>query len=498
MSSSAQVIPLVGPGGARDAAARVTEERLVSCAGVINRATAELVAIVADALADGSWEGAGYTSAAHWLRLKAGLSAAHARQVVDAARRRAELPQTMGLLERGEVTLDQASVVVRHVPAAYEASVAEMAPYATVDQLRRATRTYAFDPTADQAEAAEPAEVDASDTAAADTPEVPACGGSGWEQDEPSSLSMQYTELGRFLLRYEGPASEGALIETAVRETKDALWRHLNPPRDNTSSSSTSSCADDDDTDAGDADDAGAGAGAGAGRFAHVPAGTGGGVSMAQAFVELASHSLASIASEARRDRYRVYVHLDTDGAWLGGKPRLPRHVMQSLTCDGVLQPVWHTEGHPVNVGRSQRIVPDRTRRLLLDRDRGCRFPGCGTSLGLEVHHIRHWIDGGRTDTPELVSLCTTHHDAHHRGEFTIHGDADAPDGSPGAVEFLAPGGWSIAYQPPPPDRSRARYREAVAAAEAGVHPRYSPPTGERLQTHWVTFYPHAPAPTPA
>lgn len=104
--------------------------------------------IVAGALADGSWEGDGYTSPAHWLRLKAGLSSARARQVVASARRRPALPETMDLFDQGQLTLEQVSVVVAHVPAAYGASVAEMAPYATVDQLRRATKDYAFDPTA--------------------------------------------------------------------------------------------------------------------------------------------------------------------------------------------------------------------------------------------------------------------------------------------------------------------------------------------------------------
>ena len=310
---------------------------------------------------------------------------------------------------------------------------------------------------------------------------------------------MSYLDRGRFQLRYEGPASEGALIESAIRETKDALWRHLDAAADAgkgavpvpdaaatfaatgaglTPGHSPAAAPQDDDVS----------------RFAHIPAVTGGGVTMAQAFVELASHSLAQISSTSRRDRYRAYVHLDTDGAWLTGKPRLPHHITDSLTCDGVLQPVWETDGHPVNVGRAQRIVPDRTRRLIDDRDRGCRFPACGSTHGIEAHHIRHWSEGGTTDTNDLVSLGTTHHDAHHRGEFTITGNPDLPHATPGALEFHHRGGWPIGYRPPPPRESAQRYRTAIddVTLHATTHgsPVFSPPTGERLNTKWVTFSP--------
>jgi hypothetical protein len=131
----------------------------------------------------------------------------------------------------------------------------------------------------------------------------------------------------------------------------------------------------------------------------------------------------------ARRARYRVQVHLDTEGGWLTGRPRLPQHIANRLTCDGTLIPVWETDGRPVNVGRTQRVVPHRTRVLILDRDRGCRFPGCGSTRHLEIHHRVHWRDGGPTDDTNLLALCPFHHDGHHRGEFTITGDPTRPDG---------------------------------------------------------------------
>ena len=118
----------------------------------------------------------------------------------------------------------------------------------------------------------------------------------------------------------------------------------------------------------------------------------------ADALVEVCTRSLGTVIARSRQDSFRVYVHLDVEGGWLTGRPRLPGHLVAKLTCAGTVQPVWQQAGVPVSVGRALRIVPERTRRLVLDRDRGCRFPGCVARAHLEVHHVVHWAEGGRTD----------------------------------------------------------------------------------------------------
>jgi hypothetical protein len=153
---------------------------------------------------------------------------------------------------------------------------------------------------------------------------------------------------------------------------------------------------------------------------------------------------------------------LDTDGGWLTGTPRLPRHLTDGLTCDGALTPVWTTRGHPVNVGDTQRVVPHRSRVLVLDRDRGCRFPGCGASSHVEVHHLTHWRDGGPTDLPNLLSLCPHHHDGHHRGEFTITGDPTRPDG----LTFHTRTGLTIG----PPGRAPVRRERPAGPPDPDLH----------------------------
>ncbi len=154
-------------------------------------------------------------------------------------------------------------------------------------------------------------------------------------------------------------------------------------------------------------------------------------ISTADCLVEICQRYIDGIESPTGRDRSKTWVHIDvadgtattTDG-W-----RLPDSVRDHLCCDGTIQPVWEREGVPFSVGRTQRIVPERTRRIIERRDQGCRVPGCSNDRFVEIHHIVHWIRGGSTDTENLVSLCPHHHRLHHGGVVGISGNADDPDG---------------------------------------------------------------------
>jgi hypothetical protein len=249
-------------------------------------------------------------------------------------------------------------------------------------------------------------------------------------------LSTSFDDDGRFSLHLNAPADQGALISKAISEARDALFHAGHPD-----------------------------------------------VTWLDAFVEVCNRSLGTITSPSRRDRYRVYLHLNTDDdggpahAWLNGGPQLPDAIRDMLLCDGVVQPVWHTGGLPVNVGRARYIVPNHTRRLILDRDRTCRHPSCPANTHLQVHHIIEWTRNGRTDTENLAGLCPRHHSAYHRGEFSISGNANTP----GGLTFYDARGRPIpnAAQPNPPNRP-------PPAPPPGT--RYAHPTGERFDTLWLTL----------
>jgi hypothetical protein len=67
------------------------------------------------------------------------------------------------------------------------------------------------------------------------------------------------------------------------------------------------------------------------------------------------------------------------------------------------------------------KAAPSELRALreeALERDKGCRWPGCDRSIDyanpLEMAHLSHRGMGGRTSVntlEEVVMLCRTHHD---------------------------------------------------------------------------------------
>ncbi|MCW5952812.1 MAG: DUF222 domain-containing protein [Propionibacteriaceae bacterium] len=248
--------------------------------------------------------------------------------------------------------------------------------------------------------------------------------------DRPATLQLSHFD-GQFLMKYTtGDQVAAELVEQAIREAKDALF-----------------------------------------KAGHEEA------TLADGLVEVASRSLGTVTSPSRQDRFRVLVHLDTDRqAWLHKQGALPRHIVDRYTCDGDLIPVWETDGKPVAVGRTKRVVPNRVRRLIEDRDKGCRYPGCYSTAYLEVHHKDHWRDGGVTDPSNLLCLCGFHHDEHHRGAYTIEGDPQQVDG----LVFRSHYGYVLnPARPEPPPRP-------VTAP-----PLWRGPTGEPLQTRWLHFEPN-------
>ena len=163
--------------------------------------------------------------------------------------------------------------------------------------------------------------------------------------DPVEFVSLWHLDDGRWELRGELDADHGAVLDAALKEAQDALFQ-----RDTTRASK------------------------------------------ADALVEIANRSLDSIVDVGRRDRYRVHVHVDVDNAMIDGLGhRLPAWLRDLICCDTIVNTVHEQGGIPVSVGRSQRTVPERTRRLVILRDRGCRVPGCAADRVLHVHHVIHW-----------------------------------------------------------------------------------------------------------
>lgn len=408
---------------------RRIEADVAAAVGVLNAAHGRLVELAADLIERELWRGVGIKSPEHWLCWKAGLSPQRARQLPAIARRRGELPATVDTLSRGAVSLEQVAVVARYAPAHTDAEVASLATRMSVSQLRRVLSRYRFGDDQTDPESARPG-ADGNDSLS--------------ERDAGAvarGSAVLVADGDRFGLHVDAPADDGAMIAQALTEAKDALFQAGHPS-----------------------------------------------VTWMHALIEVCNRSLTSVESAGRAARFRTYVHLDTAGGWLNAGPALPAALIEKLTCEGVLQPVWETEGVPVSVGRSHRIVPDRTRRLVLDRDRGCVVPGCDATVHLEVHHLLAWSSGGRTDLDNLACLCPFHHDALHRGELSITGDPNHPE----TLRFVDADGRVIPPLIPPvlpavtPPTTVPRGPDTPA-----LEPQpYRNPTSERLQTRWIHFTP--------
>ena len=263
-------------------------------------------------------------------------------------------------------------------------------------------------------------------------------------------MSFGYDNDGSWHLSAELPPDEGALVERALAEARDERFRAAQH-------------------------DSGPG---------PAPADVG----WDDAFVAMADRSLrAGAESRPHRDRHLVLLHVGTDNqgqtaGHLHLGPGLSEGLRRFVGCDARIRPVFEAGGKPVSVGRAFRTVPERTRIVVEERDRGCRVPGCDHSRWLHVHHVAHWEDGGPSDTHNLIALCPAHHRQHHLGKLGIEGNADDPAG----MVFTDKRGRRL----PPCGRPEPPGVDLHAAAgQLGIEVgTWSHPTGEAFDPYWVHF----------
>jgi hypothetical protein len=244
-------------------------------------------------------------------------------------------------------------------------------------------------------------------------------------------LAGWFDDDGRYHLRGELDPDHGRVVDAALTEARDALFR------------------------AGQTD-----------------------VTWVDALVEMAQRSLDGAGGDERRERFRANWFIDpTDPVpahWSDGLA-VPDWLRDQLLCDGTVSPTFTDGALPVSVGRTQYQLPDRTRRIVVHRDRKCRVPWCTQTRWLQVHHIVHWEDGGPTDTSNLMAVCPADHRLHHQAKLGISGNADHPDG----LVFTDARGRLI--------DPATRPRKPTGPPPGPAKP-YEHPTGERLQRWAITF----------
>jgi hypothetical protein len=99
---------------------------------------------------------------------------------------------------------------------------------------------------------------------------------------------------------------------------------------------------------------------------------------------------------------------------------------VQRIACDASIAiAVDDDVGHTMYEGRTQRFPTPAQRREVMRRDRHCRFPGCTHATFTNVHHIVPWKPGGRTDLDNLALLCLYHHRLVHGEGWAMSGNAN-------------------------------------------------------------------------
>jgi 5-methylcytosine-specific restriction endonuclease McrA len=416
----------------------------------LDAATARLLDLIREFDARGGWN-TGFRSCAEWLGWRVGLDLGAARERVRVARALGTLPAIAEALARGELSYSKARALTRVATPETEARLLAVAQAGTAAQVERIVRGWRrVDRLAEAQEAA--------------------------KQHASRSLQVYPDEHGMVVLRGRLEPEVGALLLRALEAAREMLYQQARQ--------------------------------AAAADSAHPAA-------EPPTLAQQQADALALLAETALHhgldpgvlgERYQVVVHVDASAlgdpaqpgqSVLEGGSRVSAETSRRLACDAGRVVMRHdADGRLLEVGARTRTIPPALRRALHHRDRGCRFPGCGSPLG-QGHHVRHWAEGGPTVLSNLALLCRRHHRAVHEEGYQVDRRPD------GALHFRRPDGRSLPEVPPPaavPGDPVPALRVRHQAQGLRLHAWTACPDwrGERLDLDWAisVLHPLASAPT--
>jgi hypothetical protein len=402
------------------------QERIGILASRIHAATAELVDLSAELDSSGGWSGTGIRSCAHWLSINIGVDVWIGGEMVRAGHALKNLPALHAAFGEGRLSFDKIRAVTKVATPADDELWLEVALQASGGQLARICRGVRRALEADDPRRAGDALLN-------------------------RGLRLWWRDDGMLELLGVLPAEEGAIVVAAVEAAAHLVAteeRHV-PSPDRVELAAE--------------------------HRTHP-------MLRADAFVRLCETWVnAAAQTPAVAPTTQVVVHVDEavlKGAATGGRSRiedgpwLPLAAVRRLSCDSDVVTITERDGLPIDVGRIRRLITPRLRLALQSRDEGCLFPGCSVPAPrTDGHHLQHWVEGGRTDLANLVSLCKFHHRRHHEGQFAIRRDG------PGVFTFTAADGRPLLPISPQPafgnleesggkDPTVARAREGGAAID--------------------------------
>jgi hypothetical protein len=377
----------------------------------ISAATCRWLLLVAEFDRRGGYEQWGYASCATWLAWRCSIASRAAYENLRVARSLTELPRITAGFSAGRLSYSKVRALTRVAEPDNERELLELAEHATASQLERIITGYRNAISAGDAE----------------------------EARARRHFSTRWEPDGTLRLTGNLPAEEGALLLEALAIVEEKLRSER--------------IAD------GLADGQPATPEQEQEQVERVPA-----PSAADALVAIAEAALAGGSMDVNRgggDRHQVVVHVDladlripsdagdaagiaVQNGMIADQVPIAPETVKRLGCDAAVVAIIERDGAPISVGRKTRSVPPSIARALRARDRGCRFPGCGSRRFVDAHHVRHWAEGGETSLSNLIQLCHHHHRLVHEGGFSVemHGEGA------GEVTFRRPDGVVVPAVP--------------------------------------------------
>jgi hypothetical protein len=348
--------------------------------------THRLLALIAEFDRLEGWRREGFASCVDWLAYSTRIDRMTAREKVRVARALARLPETSAAMARGGLSFSQARALTRVADAENEGELLVHASEMSAAGLEKLVRSWS-----------RPEERDGARSEA--------------RRHAARCFSVFPDDDGSCLIRGRLDPEVATLLMQAIEAASDTLYRGRVP--DATPEQRR-----------------------------------------ADALGLLAERALAVGLTDASRgtpaERYMVILHAEEARASsLEDGTRVSAETSRRLACDakivktGAPAGVTESGGFP-RAASGARAVPPRMRRALELRDRGCRFPGCGSRF-TDAHHIRHWADGGVIRPENLILLCRTHHRLLHEGGFRLESNPK----DPARPIFVNPRGIRIPETPP-------------------------------------------------
>ncbi len=174
---------------------------------------------------------------------------------------------------------------------------------------------------------------------------------------------------------------------------------------------------------------------------------------------------LVTVAYETILERAATRGHVHT-GETLSG------NAVRRLACDAELHRIITSgQSTTLDFGAATRLVSDSIYLALVERDGGCRFPGCDRPPGwCEAHHIIPFPTGP-TSIANTALHCNAHHHLIHQPGWHLHGDGDN-------LHYQTPDGRTL-HAP-----THRRTRHPSTTTTTPTPPKPNPPTNSRTRRH--------------